>query len=245
MSSDKESYILRADSVTREVSSNGQRKKIIDSFSFDFKKGFIYNIVGPSGAGKSSLLRLLNRLDESTSGELFYNDMLYREYEPMELRKSISLLFQVPYLFPGSVRDNLEYCCNDERIENVDYHLNRVGLKVEYAEMDVKNLSVGEKQRVALARSLVLKPEILLLDEPTSALDPAYSKKIEELVLSLAEELNLTIIIVTHNPEQALRLRGMTLLLVNGKLVESGETTELLTNPKSEQGRQYINRELI
>ena len=98
---------------------------------------------------------------------------------------------------------------------------------------------------MALARSLVLEPDVLLLDEPTSSLDPTSSRKIEELIISLAGDLCLTVIIVTHDPQQALRLGGQTLLLVGGSLIESGNTRDVLTNPQSEQGKKYINRELV
>ncbi len=239
-----ETIIFRAENVTREVQKDGSRFKLVNDVSFQFNKGLIYNIVGPSGAGKSSFLRLMNRLDDPTDGNLYYYDNPLTSYSPVELRKKIAMLFQTPYLFPGKVRDNLDYCCDKKSVDDVGFHLRRVGLKESLANSNSESLSVGEKQRVAIARSLLLEPEILLLDEPTSALDPTSSKKIEELILSLAKELCLTAVIVTHNPEQALRLGGQTLLLVEGRLIESGATGIVLTNPETEQGRKYINREL-
>jgi len=239
-----ETLILRSRELSREISKNGSKIKTVDAVTFDFNKGVVYNIVGPSGAGKSSFLRLLNRLDEATGGEVLYYDKKLQDYPPTELRRKISMLFQTPYLFPGTVRDNLQFCCPGKSVIDPDFHLKRVGLSADYADRDAADLSVGEKQRVAIARSLFLEPDVLLLDEPTSALDPTSSRKIEELILSLADELCLTVLIVTHNPGQALRLGGRALLLVKGRLIETGETSEVLTNPTSELGRKYLSREL-
>ncbi|HDL04631.1 MAG: phosphate ABC transporter ATP-binding protein [Candidatus Zixiibacteriota bacterium] len=239
-----ETIILKTRELTREVPKNGSVIRTVDSLTFEFNKGLVYNVVGPSGAGKSSFLRLLNRLDEPTGGEVLYYDKPVTSYAPTDLRRKISMLFQIPYLFPGTVRDNLSFCCSGKQEFDADFHLRRVGLKAEYADMGADDLSVGEKQRVALARSLFLEPDVLLLDEPTSALDPTSSRKIEELILSLARELCLTVIMVTHNPDQALRLGGKGLLMVKGKLIESGDTAELLTDPSSDLGRRYVSKEL-
>jgi len=244
MSPCQDSTILETRYVTRQVSKNGHILKTVDNVSFVFKRGGVYNIVGPSGAGKSSLLRLLNRLDEPIEGEVLFYDKPLVLYPPTHLRKKVAMLFQTPYLFPGTVRDNLAYCCELRSEEIARSNLIRVGLKSDFIDMDAESLSVGEKQRVAMARSLMLEPEVLLLDEPTSALDPASSKKIEELILSLSADLCLTVIIVTHNPEQALNLGGETLLLVKGQLIEAGETSKLMTEPETELGRKYINKEL-
>ncbi|PKK83385.1 MAG: phosphate ABC transporter ATP-binding protein [candidate division Zixibacteria bacterium HGW-Zixibacteria-1] len=239
-----QSIILKTRDLTREIAKNGSVIRTVDSVTFEFNKGLVYNIVGPSGAGKSSFLRLLNRLDEPTGGEVTYYDKPIQSYEPTELRKKISMLFQTPYLFPGKVRDNLNYCCSKSDTADIDFHLKRVGLKPEYSDKDADDLSVGEKQRVALARSLFQGPDILLLDEPTSALDPTSSRRIEELILALSRELCLTIIVVTHSPEQALRLGGKALLLVKGRLIETGDSAEMLTEPSTELGQKYLSKEL-
>ena len=244
MSPCNEIIIIETRDLSREIARDGTTVRTVDSVSYKFNKGLIHNIVGPSGAGKSSFLRLLNRLDEATGGEALFYDRRLQSYDPTELRKKISMLFQTPYLFPGTVRDNLSYCCPEKAKLNAENLLERVGLRSEFADKNADSLSVGEKQRVAIARSLVQEPEVLLLDEPTSALDPASSRKIEELILSLAKDLCLTVIIVTHNPEQALRLGGRALLLVGGRLIESGGANEVLTDPTTEEGRKYINREL-
>jgi putative ABC transport system ATP-binding protein len=236
--------IIETRDLTGEVVNNGNKIKTVDSISYQFCKGSIYNIVGPSGAGKSSFLRLLNRLDNPTAGEVLFLGKPLPLYQPTDLRRKVSMLFQTPYLFPGTVKSNLEYCLSQNQSIDIDFQLSRVGLKSEFADKDADNLSMGEKQRVAIARSLVLEPDVLLLDEPTSALDPTSSKKIEELILSLSAELHLTIIIVTHHPAQALRLGGRTLLMVAGKLIETGETSEVMVDPQTELCRKYINKEL-
>ncbi len=236
--------VLEARAVSRTIRKKGTELTTVDSIDFSFHTGTVYNLVGPSGAGKTSFLRLLNRLDEPTSGEIFYRDKPLREYPPTGLRKKIAMLFQEPYLFEGSVRDNLNYCCPDKYANNIEFHLERAGLKPDMADKEVSGLSMGEKQRVAIARSLFQEPEIFLLDEPTSALDPTSSRKIEQLILKLSQELCLTAIMVTHNPDQARRLGGETLLLVQGKLIESGQTEQVLTEPSTELGRKYINNEL-
>jgi len=245
MSNDLDNTIIQLENLSRELDKNGNRVIIIDTVSFSFERGKVYNIVGPSGSGKSSLLRLMNRLDESSSGNILFNNKDIKSYPPTEIRKKVNLLFQTPHLFSGSVSDNIEYCCDLSESDNIDSILEKVGLDKSFSGRNADDLSVGQKQRVALARSLVLNPEVLLLDEPTSALDPATSKKIEELILNLSQEFGLTIIIVTHNPDQALRLGGETLLIVDGKLVESGRTDEVLRNPKTGLGLKYINKELL
>lgn len=230
--------------MTRRIKVNGNSKNIVDNFSYSFNKGNIFNIIGPSGAGKTSFLRLLNRLDDPTEGEILYLDKSLRSYQPTELRKNLSMIFQEPYLFPGSVDSNLRYCNSDCTQDEIKLYLEQVGLDFHFAERDVSELSIGEKQRVVIARSLILKPEILLLDEPTASLDPTSSRTIEQLILSLIDQFCLTVIMITHNPEQAKRMTGFTLLMVSGKLVEAGVTAELLTNPQTEQGQKYIRREL-
>ncbi|MEE9443026.1 MAG: ATP-binding cassette domain-containing protein [candidate division Zixibacteria bacterium] len=220
---------------------------IIDSVSCEFNKNEIYSIVGPSGAGKTTLLRLLNRLDEKTGGEIIYHDSPLESYPVTELRRRIAKTFQIPYLFPGTVMDNLAYGLpegQDSHSKSLARFLDMVGLNSKLIYADPEKLSVGQKQRVALARSLVMEPEILLLDEPTSALDPGAARTIEELLLRLNRELGLTLIIVTHNFDQALRLGGNSLILADGRLIESGETETIFKNPGNEISKKFINGEL-
>jgi len=199
--------------------------------------------VGPSGAGKSSLLRLLNRLDEPTEGEVLFEGRDYRDILPRELRLKIGFLFQQPYVFPGTIADNVCFAAIKDS-EAVQSLLKQVGLKDKQGSDPVDMLSGGEKQRVALARLLATDPSVLLLDEPTSALDPTATRGIEELIWEIVARQCFTVIMVTHEPAQAVRMAGQTLLMANGKLIESGPTDDVINNPKTEQGRRYRDREL-
>ena len=240
--------ILNVIGLSRTIATDTGAKTIIDSFSWDFKRGQVYTIVGPSGSGKSSLLRLLNRLDEKSEGEIIFNSKSSDSYPVTELRSKIALVFQTPYLFPGTVESNLRFCCqrmDTESKESLKKLLARVGLDENLLERSHEKLSVGQKQRIALARSLALEPDIVLLDEPTSALDPGAARTIEDLILKLNRELGLTIIMVTHNFQQALRLKGISLVLVEGRLIETGDSEELFNNPKNELTRKFIAGDLV
>lgn len=245
--SPENSTILTARGLTRTIRVDSVDQQIIDSFTFDFERGRIYTIVGPSGSGKTSLLRLFNRLDEKSAGELIYNGRSITAYHPTELRRKIALVFQVPYLFPGTVTSNLTYCHKENLSSDTNpasTYLPLVGLDVNLADSDPEKLSVGQKQRVALARALVQEPDILLLDEPTSALDPGAVRTIEELIVELNQKLGVTIILVTHNFRQALRLDGTSLLLIEGRLIESDLSRNMFDHPGREITRKFINGEL-
>jgi putative ABC transport system ATP-binding protein len=239
--------ILRARNLTRVIQADDRSHTIIDDFSYEFDPGRIYTIVGPSGAGKSSLLRLFNRLDEKTGGEVHFRGQPAESYPVTELRRRIGLLFQEPYLFAGTVADNLIYCCAEKKTADPQFtarYLAMVGLDPALAERSPEKLSVGQKQRVALARTLVLEPEILLLDEPTSALDPGAARTIEELITKLNRDLRLTIIMVTHNFRQALRLEGASLVVINGRLIESGISKDVFERPSHEITRRFVKGDL-
>ncbi|MFH1700391.1 MAG: ATP-binding cassette domain-containing protein [Candidatus Zixiibacteriota bacterium] len=242
-----DSALLKLINLSRAVSEKSCSRMIIDSVSCEFNKNEIYSIVGPSGAGKTTLLRLLNRLDEKTSGDILFHNSPMESYPVLELRRRIAKTFQIPYLFPGTVLDNLAYGLpegNDSHSTTLAGFLDMVGLDPQLINADPEKLSVGQKQRVALARSLVMEPEILLLDEPTSALDPGAARTIEKLLLRLNQELALTLIIVTHNFGQALRMGGNSLIIADGRLIESGRTDEIFKNPMNEISRKFINGDL-
>jgi len=244
---ENQEIILSARELGRVVHLKDGPRTIIDSFTFDFYRGKIHTVVGPSGSGKTSLLRLFNRLDEKTGGEVLYNAHPIEGYRVTELRKKIALAFQIPYLFPGTVASNLAYCCDETFVADHDFSsrfLRQVGLDPEIADRDPEKLSVGQKQRVAFARALVQEPDILMLDEPTSSLDPGAAKVIEELIDGLNRELGLTIIMVTHNFKQAQRLGGISLLIIDGRLVEWGSSSELFTHPRSDLTRKFVAEEL-
>jgi putative ABC transport system ATP-binding protein len=218
---------IEADRLSRAVVG----KVLLDDVSVQVPAGKVMAVVGPSGAGKSSFLRLLNRLDEPTSGTLRLDGRDYRELEPRDLRRRVGMVMQNANLFPGTVAANVEFgpLQRGETLlpDQIDALLERVGL-AGYQERDVSNLSGGEAQRVSLARTMANAPETLLLDEPTSALDEISARRIEDLVLDIIHERRMTCVIVTHDTAQAHRMADRTMILEAGRLTAVGATKEVL-----------------
>jgi putative ABC transport system ATP-binding protein len=174
-------------------------------------------IAGPSGSGKSSLLRLLDRLVDPARGEVQYRSRDVRSYDVLALRRTVSLVPQLPALIEGTIKDNLEFAARlAGRSPDAGLVLDHAGLDASFADRDASRLSVGEQQRVMLARSLAQEPEVLLLDEPTSALDEEARASVEETLLRLRRELGLSYVLVTHDPEQAARMSEWVLRLALG-----------------------------
>ena len=205
-------------------------RPILHNISFQVLHGEILAVTGPSGAGKSTLLRLLNRLQEPSSGGIQLDGQDTKTLPPGELRRRIGLVMQRPYLFPGTVASNIAFGPAQHAIQlepnQIDSMLEEVGLPG-YASRDVATLSGGEAQRVSLVRTLANQPELLLLDEPTSALDATSRQSVEDLILRLIHERHLTCIWVTHSPEQA-RLADRILHLEAGKVAALGTPQEIL-----------------
>lgn len=216
---------------TRHLSRNIGQRLLVNDVSVRVSAGEILAVVGPSGAGKSSFLRLLNRLDEPTAGTVLLESTDYRSIAPQELRRRVGMVMQTAFLFPGTISANIAFGPR-QRGEvmaptQIATLLERVGLSG-FAERDIGNLSGGEAQRVALARTLANAPQVLLLDEPTSALDEASVRGVEELVLGLVRERRMACVIVTHNRQQAIRLADRTMIIEAGRLVAIGATREVL-----------------
>jgi putative ABC transport system ATP-binding protein len=188
-------------------------------------------VVGPSGAGKSSFLRLLNRLDEPTGGTVRFEGVDYRKLPPRALRQRVGLVTQTPYLFPGTVADNLRYGPAQQGIDlprqAVASLLEQVGLAGRAGE-DAVHLSGGEAQRVSLARALATSPTVLLLDEPTASLDEATKSEVEKLILKVVRQNGLTCVIVSHDMAQAARVADQFLVLRNGRMEKIGSRGEVL-----------------
>src|SRR5437868_1099407 len=197
--------ILRTEHLTRVVAD----RRIVDDISITVPPGDFLAVVGPSGAGKSSFLRLLNRLDEPTSGTVYFAGVDYRTIAPRDLRRRIGMVMQSAFLFPGTIAANIRFGPQQRgqtlTDEDVDRLLERVGLPG-YADRSVVNLSGGEAQRVSIARALANDPEVLLLDEPTSALDDGAKRGIEALIGEIMAARSLTCVMVTHDLAQAARL---------------------------------------
>ncbi len=212
----------------REVELSRGGRRVLDGVSAEIPDGSTA-IVGPSGSGKSTLLRLLNRLADPDRGEVRFRDRPLGSYEPLALRREVALVPQLPALLEGTVGSNLAYAARlaGEEAET-ERCLRLAGLAAGFAERDVRELSVGEQQRAMLARALAQRPAALLLDEPTSALDPAARDTIEEALTELRGELGVSLVLVSHDPEQARRLSDWVVRLEAGRVIAAGPLEEAL-----------------
>jgi len=217
---------LQSQHLVRSVAN----KIIVNDVSFDVNAGELLAIVGPSGAGKSSLLRLLNRLDEPTSGTVLLEGKDYREIPTRELRRRVGMVMQRPFVFPGTVADNLSFGPRQQGSaltgDEIEQLLRGVGL-AGYAAENVGHLSGGEAQRVCFARALANRPSVLLLDEPTSALDEAAKFEVEAVIRKISDQ-GVASVLVTHDLQQARRLATHVAQLEAAKLVRIGPASEVL-----------------
>lgn len=221
---------LSVEELTYQV--NGQT--ILSNITFKMDAGERVAVFGPSGAGKSTLIRLLNRLDEPTSGTVFFHGQDIRQIPPRQLRRRMGLVMQQPYLFPGSVADNLRFGPETQGETLSDARLRDLltGVDLEgFADREVSTLSGGEAQRVNLARTLANDPEVLLLDEPTSSLDDAARQEVEATILSVLEAQGVTCLLVSHDQGQVQRMTSRALILKNGQLAADGPVKEVLDAP--------------
>jgi putative ABC transport system ATP-binding protein len=202
--------------------------------------GEITAIVGPSGAGKSTLLRAINLLIEPSSGEVYLDGEPTRSLDPLELRRRVVMVFQIPTLFGNSVEDAILYGTRlVGRSADPGRLLEVVGLDASLAGRDPQSLSVGQQQRVTVARALALEPEALLLDEPTSALDEAARRKVEELVRDLNARLGLTMVFVSHDLAQVRRVADKVVVLAEGKSVGAWDGEDFFSDA-GERARRFI-----
>jgi putative ABC transport system ATP-binding protein len=230
-------------------SSNGERQIVVlEDIDFEVAPKEIFTVVGPSGSGKSTLLRLINRLEELSFGTILLDEEDIKELDVIDLRRRVGIVFQEPILFEGTVEENILFGLKnkneDPPPQKAEELLKLVGLDKELCKRDSCQLSVGQKQRISIARSLCLNPEVLLLDEPTSALDPSSTLKVEKLVLNLQSEFGLTVIFITHQLDQALRIGHRGMLLIDGRKIDEGEVSAFLKNPKVEITQKFIRGQL-
>jgi putative ABC transport system ATP-binding protein len=188
-------------------------------------------VAGPSGSGKSTLLRLLNRLVDPDSGRVLYHGIDVRDRDVLALRREVALVPQLPALLEGTVADNLRFAARragrEPRVANL---LDLAGLEAGYADRDASRLSVGEQQRVMLARALALEPRVLLLDEPTAALDAAARAAVEATLLDLHARLDVSTVLVTHDLDQARRMAEWVVRVEAGRAVAEGPAAELIAS---------------
>jgi len=221
---------------------------VLDIPTFQIYRGEVLAIIGPSGAGKSTLLRLLNFLEQPSEGVLHFEGQPASNGLPIEVRRRVTTVFQRPILLKRTVAANLRYRVvlrGEKLVDGLkDAWLNKLGLK-DLEHQPASKLSAGEAQRVALARALLTEPDVLLLDEPTANLDPYNVSLIENIVRDDNQTRQTTTVIVTHNIFQARRLADRTALLLNGKLVEVGQTEQFFTNPAKKQTSAFIRGDLV
>ncbi|WP_454054478.1 phosphate ABC transporter ATP-binding protein PstB [Clostridium sp. Marseille-Q7071] len=231
-------------------------KKALDNINLQIEERKIIALIGPSGCGKSTFLRSLNRMNDfindiNYEGKILINnnDILTENIDTIELRKSVGMVFQKPNVFPKSIYENVIYGPKRYGIKDknkldeiVESSLKRAALWNEVKDVLNKSafrLSGGQQQRLCIARALASKPDIILMDEPTSALDPISTLKIEELMEELKK--NYTVVVVTHNMEQAARTSDYTAFFLNGKLIEMDITNNIFSNPKNKKTEDYIS----
>ena len=229
--------------------------RALTDVTMDFEKNHVTALIGPSGCGKSTLLRLLNRMNDLIDGTRVEGEILFEGQniyapgvDPVELRRRIGMVFQKPNPFPKSIFNNITFAPKLSGITNkgelealVEQSLKQAVLWDEVKDIlshSAMTLSGGQQQRLCIARALAMKPDILLMDEPTSALDPISTAKIEELIDELKRQY--TIIIVTHNMQQAARVSEYTGFFYIGKLIEFNTTGRIFTNPEVKQTEDYI-----
>jgi putative ABC transport system ATP-binding protein len=210
------------------VTTSRDGKVVLSELSASLPKGASC-VAGPSGSGKSTLLRLLNRLADPESGAVRYEGSDVRERDPLELRREVCLVPQLPALLEGTVEDNIRFAAGlAGRHPDVPRLLDLAGLDRSFAGRSGEKLSVGEQQRAMLARALALEPRVLLLDEPTSALDEDARGAVEATLLDLRERVKLSTVLVTHDLDQARRMADWGVRLDEGRLVAEGRVKEHL-----------------
>jgi phosphate transport system ATP-binding protein len=234
----------------------GAEAPSLKSISMAAARNKVTALIGPSGCGKSTLLRSLNRIHDLYPGNRYEGEILFdgrnildKREDLIALRMKIGMIFQKPTPFPMSIFDNVAYGLRLQGIKNRTELAGRVEEALKGAALwnEVKDrlkedgnaLSGGQQQRLCIARAVAVEPEILLFDEPTSALDPIATEAIEELVITLKDRVS--IVIVTHNMQQAARISDYTAFMYLGELIELGKTTELFVTPKEQMTEQYIN----
>ena len=229
--------------------------KALNSINMDIEKNSITAFIGPSGCGKSTFLRTLNRMNDlipnvKIEGEVIYDGKnIYDKNEDIyNLRKEVGMVFQKPNPFPMSIYDNVAYgprthgIHNKEKLDQIVVESLKKAAIYDEVKDNLKksalSLSGGQQQRLCIARALAVKPKVLLMDEPTSALDPISTGKIEELALQLKKDY--TIVIVTHNMQQALRISDKTAFFLLGDLIEYDDTQKIFSMPKNKKTEDYI-----
>jgi phosphate transport system ATP-binding protein len=249
------SYPIAID--VKDLSFSYGKTEVLSSISLQILQNQVTSFIGPSGCGKSTLLRCFNRMNELiehakiTQGSVLINelDIYEKSVDPIELRKRIGMVFQNSNPFPKTIYQNVSYGLKIQGFKNkrkideiVEDSLQKAALWDEVKDRLNENayeLSGGQQQRLCIARTLAVQPEIILMDEPCSSLDPVATARVEELIFNLKRDY--TIVIVTHNMQQAGRISDLTAFFYLGKLIEFDETKKIFINPKMQQTEDYIS----
>ncbi|CUL35951.1 phosphate ABC transporter ATP-binding protein [Listeria monocytogenes] len=249
---EKVEYIIE----TKDVDLFYGSKQALQKIALNIKKNQVTALIGPSGCGKSTFLRTLNRMNDlipnvKTTGEIHIGGENVQDpkIDMVNLRKKVGMVFQQANPFPFSIYDNVTYGprmhgIKDKKVldEIVERSLRQAALWEEVhdrLDRSAIGMSGGQQQRLCIARVLAVKPDVILMDEPTSALDPISTAKVEDLILELKKDY--TIVIVTHNMQQASRISDETAFFLNGRIVEFADTTSIFTNPAEKETEDYIS----
>ncbi|HVJ48551.1 phosphate ABC transporter ATP-binding protein [Desulfitobacterium sp.] len=241
-----DSIKLNVENISLILQERGRFLTLLDHVSLKIRQGRIHALLGPSGSGKSTLLYTLNRLRQISEGEIYLDNTETRSLNILDLRRRVGLVMQKAIFFSGTVSDNILYGprIQDKELPDPFHYLELVGLNPDFTNRDPNTLSGGQQQRVSIARALANDPEVLLLDEPTSALDAQASEHLEEVVMQLCQECQLTVVWVTHDLHQARRVAQDVTLLYRGQMLEQGEAADFFAQPITVEGRAYLDGRL-
>ena len=233
--------------VSKTFQQQGEILQVLNGISGKVEKGSILTIIGPSGSGKSTIISLCNLLQTPDEGQVYIAGREIRDWDIQELRRKVGIAFQAAPMMSGTALQNLALpaTLKGEKLENPQKYMDYVGLSTELLSREAKELSGGQQQRLSLARTLVNEPSILLLDEVTSALDSISAQEVEELIVRINKERNVTILWVTHNLEQAERVGDQTWLIMDGRLIEAAETKLFFTHPKNDMTKEFLDMKKV
>ncbi|WP_305045749.1 ATP-binding cassette domain-containing protein [Geoalkalibacter sp.] len=239
--------MLEFEGIRKTRSRDGKSRLVLDGLSLRLASHLITAVVGPSGCGKTTLIRLANRLEEPDAGRILLAGRDVRSLDPLDLRRRVGLVGQLPFMFPGTVLDNLGKTFALRRMtapapdsEQMLELLDLCQIPPELLGQDARRLSPGQQQRVSLARALIAGPDVLLLDEPTSALDRPTADRLSMMLRDLARSRGLTILMVTHDLRLAERCAERLAFLNEGRILEEGAAGEVLRNPRHESLRRFL-----
>jgi len=237
---------------TRDLWQRQGERDILKNINLRIERGEVFALIGPTGAGKTTLLRLIDLIDVPTSGKIFFDgaDVTVSEKARLETRRRMAFVLQKPIVFNMSVYDNIAYGLRWRGVgsrkirKKVDSILETVRL-TEYKNRNARTLSGGEVQRVAIARAIAIEPDVLLLDEPTANLDPISASRIEDLIAGIIKRNVITVIMATHDMPQGQRLADRIGVLVDGEIVQTGDSRDIFASPENREVAEFVGMENI